>query len=254
MDDYILNERDGSLLVLTFNRPDKKNAITQDMYTALSDGLVEAAEDASVRAVVILANGDAFTSGNDLKDFAAGLRHAEKTPVFRFLKTISHFEKPIMVGVNGLAVGIGTTLLLHSDLVYASPEATFSTPFANLALVPEAASSLLLPRLIGMAKATEMLMMGQVLDAEEAERAGLVARILPGNNFREQVLERARELAGKAPTALMETKRLLRKNNQEIQDRMDEEGLLFAERLKTPEFMEVATAFFEKRPPDFSKF
>ena len=254
MDDYILNERDGSLLVLTFNRPDKKNAITHDMYTAFCDGMDEAAADNSVRAVVFLANGDAFTSGNDLKDFAAGIQHSEEAPVFRFLKTISTLEKPIVVGVNGLAVGIGTTMLLHSDLIYAAPEATFSTPFTNLALVPEAASSLLLPRAIGTAKATEMLMLGSHLTAEEAERAGLVARILPGNNFRGQVLERARELAGKAPTAIMETKRLLRKNNQEIQNRMDEEGLLFAERLKTPEFMEVATAFFEKRPPDFSKF
>ncbi|WP_321393032.1 enoyl-CoA hydratase [Emcibacter sp.] len=254
MSDYVLNERDGSLLVLTFNRPDKKNAITHDMYTAFCDGMDEAAADSSVRAVVFLANGDAFTSGNDLKDFAAGIQHSEEAPVFRFLKTISTFEKPIVVGVNGLAVGIGTTLLLHSDLIYASPEAVFTTPFTSLALVPEAASSLLLPRAVGTAKATEMLMLGAALSAEEAVQAGLVARILSVANFHEAVLEKARELASKAPSAIRETKRLLAKNRTEVQDRMMEEGLLFAERLKTPEFMEVATAFFEKRPPDFSKF
>ena len=245
MSEHILKERDDRVLILTFNRPDKKNAITHEMYTALCDGLDEAAADDHIRVVLIRANGDAFTSGNDLKDFAAGLQDAEKAPVFRFLKTISRFEKPIVVGVQGLAVGIGVTMLLHSDLIYATPEATFSTPFTNLALVPEAGSSYLLPQAIGPAKAAEMLMMGEVLSAEEAEKAGLVARLLPANDFAAAVLAKAHALAAKAPNAILQTKRLLRKNHTVMQDRMMEEGQLFAELLKTPEFMEVATAFFE---------
>lgn len=254
MTDHIITSREGRVLVLTMNRPDKKNALTHDMYSVLADGLDAAAEDGDIRAVVIRSSGDDFTSGNDLKEFAAGLQRDDELPVFRFLRTIATFEKPIVAAVNGLAVGIGVTMLLHCDLVYASEAATFSTPFTNLALVPEASSSYLLPKTMGTAKASEMFMLGNPITAQEAEKAGLVARILSTDGFAEKILGIAQELAQKSPNSLRQTKKLLRQNHDIMMERMAEEGVLFEACLKTPEFMEVATAFFEKRPPDFSKF
>lgn len=254
MADTLLLERIGAVQCIIFNRPEKKNAFLQEMYVAFERALKDADTDESVRAVVLLAEGDAFSSGNDVADFGKQANiDIMEAPVMKLLHAANNFRKPLIAGVNGLAVGIGVTILLHCDLVYAVPEATFKTPFVDLALVPEAGSSLLLPAAIGPAKAADMLLRSRKLSAEEADKAGLISEILPAEHFREAVLQRAAEVAAKAPTALAITKDLLKQNRAQIAERMNLEAGYFAERLASPELAEAVTAFIEKRPPDFSK-
>lgn len=253
MTDLIDIRRDGRVLVIAFNRPDKKNAITHAMYAAVADALEAARTDAAVRVVLFTGNGDAFTAGNDLQDFAAGRAPGEEQPVQRFLKAITRFEKPLVAAVNGLAVGVGTTMLLHCDLVYASETAMFQLPFVDLALVPEAGSSLLLPRLVGHARASEWILLGQKVDAAEALATGLVARVLPPAELLPFALERARRVAAKAPTAVRLTKALLRMPIEAIEQRRDLEGEHFGAQLQSPELQEAIAAFFEKRAPDFDR-
>lgn len=252
----IVVERDGSVLTLRMNRPEKRNALTHVMYAGLGDGLEQAAADPGVRVVVIAGSGGHFTAGNDLNDFLASPpRDGSERPVGRFLRLISSFPKPLVAAVEGVAVGVGTTMLLHCDLVYAADTARLQLAFINLGLVPEAASSLLLPRLAGNARAAELCMFGETFDAVTAERAGIVNRVVPAGELAGLVRERAATLAAKPAAALRQTKHLLRySTTATVADRMAEEGELFAAGLQSPEAREAMTAFMEKRKPDFSRF
>ncbi len=253
MTEHVVVAQDGPLLTITMNRPEKKNALTHAMYAAMADALGRAATDAAVRVVLITGTGDAFTAGNDLGDFLNAPPHGGEAPVTRFLAAISTAEKPVIAAVNGLAVGIGTTMLLHCDLVYAARTATFSAPFVNLALVPEAASSLLLPRRIGHAKAAELFLLGGRMDAAQAEAAGLVTAIFDTQVLLGEATARAQALAAKAPGAVRATKALMKRGEEPVADRMRAESVHFAAQLKSPELREAITAFTEKRAPDFSK-
>jgi len=239
------------------NRPNKKNALTQDMYAALADNVVAAQSDPDIRVVVLTGTADSFTAGNDLGDFAGGASdnsgNNEMPPVGRYLRAILEAEKPLIAAVNGLAVGVGVTMLLHCDLVYASPNATFKMPFVDLGLVPEAGSSLLLPRLIGNQKASELFLLGTKIDAAEAERIGLIAGVFDEDNLMEEVGKRAQSLAAKAPNSVRLTKGLVRKDREVVAEQMAAESVHFSAQLQTPEFAEAAMAFAERRAPDFSK-
>lgn len=252
MSEFISVEDHGPVRLITMNRVDKKNALTHAMYAALADGIAGTDADAALRVTVLTGAGDAFTSGNDLADFAAP--QPAVRPVERFLQTIATARKPLFAAVNGLAVGVGVTMLLHCDVVYAAPEATFTMPFTNLALVPEAGSSLLLPRLAGHQRASEILLFGEPFDAAEAARLGIVNRVVPRDGLVAFALERAALLATKAPAAVRLTKQLLKSAGTNVPDRIEEEGAIFQAQMKTAEAAEAFTAFRERRKPDFSKF
>ncbi|MCE8000448.1 MAG: enoyl-CoA hydratase [Rhodobiaceae bacterium] len=253
----ILVHKEAGVLTLTMNRPEKKNALTQDMYAALADNVVAAQSDPETKVVLITGSGDSFTAGNDLGDFAGSddspKGENELPPVGRYLQAILNAEKPIVAAVNGLAVGVGVTMLLHCDLVYASPNATFQTPFVNLGLVPEAGSSLLLPKLIGTQKANDMFLLGTKVTAADAEKMGLVCSIFDESALIEEVSDRAKALAAKAPNAVILTKQLVRKDHSVVAQQMADESVHFSAQLKTAEFAEAALAFAERRAPDFSK-
>ena len=257
MSEYISVSRDDAVLRLGFNRPDKKNAITAEMYGALADALEDAEKDDNIRAVLFEASGDMFTAGNDIGDFMAGesgLSDPHQTPpVMRFLHALAKAEKPLIAAVQGGAVGVGVTMLLHCDLVYASKNATFHTPFVNLALVPEAASSLLLPRLAGHQRAAEMLLAGKKIDAWRAEELGFVNEVVGNKKIATAGLKAARKIAAKAPAAVRLTKNLMKGDREEMIAHMEKESAHFAAQLTSAEFREAGTAFMEKRAPDFSK-
>jgi len=249
----ILTEIAGGVMTLTFNRPDKKNALTSEMYAALADGFAAAEADPAVRVILLTGAGGAFTAGNDLQDFLARPPQGDEAPVSRFLRALATASKPLVAAVQGVAVGVGTTMLLHCDLVYAAQKAKLSTPFVNLALVPEAASSLLLPQRIGHARAAAMFMLGEALDAATAHGYGLVNAVLPSRGEAQAAAYKAAAaLAAKAPSAIRETKRLMR-DAAAIAALMEKEGTLFARQVASPEAREAFTAFLEKRPADFSK-
>ncbi len=254
MPEQVTYEASDGVAQLRLNRPEKKNAITAAMYSALADGLETADRDPDVRAILIGAEGDAFTAGNDMGDFLTRPAVADTaSPVSRFLRTISAIGTPVVAAVNGLAIGIGTTMLLHCDLVVASTCARFQTPFVNLGLVPEAASSLLLPRRIGHQRAAELLLLAESLDAETALAFGLVNRVVEPAELQGAALDIARRLAAKPPEAMRQSKRLLREDPDTIAERMDKESAVFARQLRSPEAREAMQAFMEKRAPDFSK-
>jgi enoyl-CoA hydratase/carnithine racemase len=253
--DHIIATTEGRVRTVVINRPEKKNAITVSMYGRLADELAHAAEDPAIRVVVLTGVNGVFTAGNDLADFQK-TRH-EETPTFSnpFLSALPLFPKPLLAGVNGLAVGIGTTMLLHCDLVYASSEAVFSLPFARLGLTPEAGSSLLLPRVAGLQRATELLMLGEPFDAQRAREAGLVNEVVAPNRLSQRVASRAEELAALPPAAVRQTKALIRLDLiDQLKEVMEREGAVFMEHLVSPEAAEAFAAFFEKRAADFSRF
>jgi enoyl-CoA hydratase/carnithine racemase len=250
----ILNHIDDGVMTLTFNRLDKKNAITSVMYGQLADAIAQAQTDAAVRVVVIQGHESIFSAGNDIGDF---LQHPPSTPqanVFRFLRGIAELEKPLLAGVAGPAVGIGTTLLFHCDLVYAGDNAAFSMPFVNLGLCPEAASSLLAPQMFGYHRAAEALLLGEPFYAEAALEVGLVNRLLPPTEVNAYVQVQARKLATKPLSSVIETKRLMKGvQSKTVLDRMDVEIASFGRMLQAPAAKEAFGAFMAKRKPDFSK-
>ena len=250
----ILLHNDAGVMTLTFNRIDKKNSITSAMYAALADGIEQARADASVRVVVFQGHETVFSAGNDIGDFLNKPPSGQDSPVFRFLHHIARFEKPLIAAVAGPAVGIGTTILFHCDLVYAGDNAAFSMPFVNLGLCPEAASSLLVPRMFGHHRAAEALLLGEPFFAEAALEVGLVNRVLPPTEVNGYAQAQARKLAAKPLSALVETKRLMKKPLQaEVQAVMAEEGQSFGRMLREPAAREAFGAFVEKRKPDFSR-
>ncbi|WP_038214506.1 enoyl-CoA hydratase [Xenophilus azovorans] len=250
----ILVHTEAGVMTLTFNRVDKKNSITSAMYAALADALAQAKDDAAVRVVLIQGDATIFSAGNDIGDFLNQPPAGQDSPVFRFLRGIAQFPKPIVAAVCGPAVGIGTTLLFHCDLVYAGDNAAFSMPFVNLGLCPEAASSLLAPQMFGHHRAAEALLLGEPFMAEAALEVGLVNRVVPPTECNAVAQQQARKLAAKPLSALIETKRLMKGGQQAaVLARMDEEGASFGRMLREPAAREAFTAFMEKRKPDFSK-
>ncbi len=235
-------------------RVDKKNALTVAMYQALADALASADADPSVRVVLVHGRPDCFSSGNDLKDFLER-DLTQESPALAFLRQIAGARKPIVAAVGGPAVGIGTTMLLHCDLVYAAPGTRFQLPFVSLGLVPEAASSLLLPMLAGHARAAELLLLGKPFDPAKALAAGIVTAVVPEAELLAHARAAAAELAALPPESVRLTKDLMKRARAPaVAERMLEEGRLFAERLSSPEAREAFMAFLEKRKPDFSRF
>lgn len=241
-----VDTRDG-VLSITLDRPEKKNALTGAMYRALTTALGRAGEDPSVGAVLIKGAPGAFTAGNDLKDFVAAAESGEGlTSIVAFLRALATAEVPLVAAVDGLAIGVGTTLLMHCDLVFASDRSVFRTPFTDLGLVPEAASSLIGPRLMGHQRAFELLVAGLAFDAERAAAAGLVNRVLPADRVAEEAFAAAAALAAKPRRAVAISRRLLKGDPLEILARIDEEALLFAERLRSAEAQAAFRAFLTR--------
>lgn len=247
---------DGAIMRITFARPEKKNAITNAMYAAISAALEKAENDPAVRVVLFDAEGDAFTAGNDLGDFAAiasGAADRSDVKAHPFLRALARAQKPYVAAVQGLAVGVGVTMLLHCDLVFVAEDAKLSTPFVNLALVPEAASSLLLPARIGHARAFAMFALGEPVDGRTAAAIGLANAAAPRAEVAPRALAAAQALAQRPIGALRATKQLMR-DADTIAAVMAREGAQFDARLKTAEAAEAFRAFAERRAPDFSKF
>ena len=254
MTDHIRTENNAGVLSLTMARPDKKNALTNDMYGALADAIEGAETDDSVRVILIRGEGDVFTAGNDVGEFAAiaaggssGERH-----VSRFLQSLARSSRPLVAAVQGRAVGVGTTMLLHCDLVVLAENALLSTPFVSLALVPEAASSLLMPLRIGYARAFEMFALGEPVDANSALAWGLVNKVVPLEKLDAEAKAFAVRLARQPAGAVSTTKRLMR-NPELLMAQIRAESEHFAKRLQTVEAREAFLAFAERRPPDFLK-
>lgn len=249
----ILSHFDAGVMTLTLNRLARKNALTAAMYDALADALESASADAAVRVVVIQGHETVFSAGNDIGDFLDKPPTTSDAPVFRFMRVISGFAKPIVASVCGPAVGIGTTMLLHCDLIYAGDNAAFCMPFVNLGLCPEAASSFLVPQLMGYPRAAETLLLGEPFTAESALDMGLINRIVPPAQANMLAQRQAAKLAAKPLTAVMETKRLLKKGHAaRVAEQMADEITSFGRMLGEPAACEAFGAFMEKRKPDFS--
>ena len=236
-------------------RPEKKNALTVEMYQAMADALIAAREDASVRAVLITGQPGIFTSGNDLEDFVRRPRQGFDSPVFQFMRALLDCDKPVIAAVTGAAIGIGTTLLLHCDLVYVADDARLAMPFVGLGLVPEFASSLVVPQLMGLRRAAEKILLGDPFTGETAVECGIASAVLPAG----EVAAHARRVADRfnalPPGAVRGAKRLMRAPLRDaVMAAIQAEGEAFGARLTSPEAREAFQAFFEKRRPDFSKF
>lgn len=250
----ILVHAEAGVMTVTLNRLARKNSITSAMYGAMADALAQAQQDPAVRVVLLQGHETVFSAGNDIGDFLDKPPAGADSPVFRFLHGIAAFSKPLLAAVCGPAVGVGTTMLFHCDLVYAGDNAAFSMPFVNLGLCPEAASSLLVPQMLGYHRAAEALMLGEPFMAEAALEVGLVNRVLPPTEANAYAHQQARKLAAKPITALVETKRLMKKGLlPQVQQQMADEGASFSRMLREPAAREAFTAFMEKRKPDFSK-
>jgi len=255
MSEHIKTALTDGVLTVTLARADKKNALTQAMYTALAEASERARTDDAVRVLLFKAEGGSFSAGNDIMDFIAlGSQGAAAgdMPVFRFLKAMADLDKPAVAAVRGRAVGIGLTLLLHCDLVVVGDDALLSAPFINLALAPEAASSLLLPAAIGHQRAFEIFALGEPIDGPTAVAWGLANRLVPSADVDAVAADLAAKLAARAPNSIRKTKRLMR-DAEALWGLMQREGEAFGSQMRSPEAMEAFTAFTQKRAPDFSK-
>jgi len=238
--------RSGAVLEITLNRPAKKNALTDAMYRALTIALHEAERDLNIGAVLVAGAGGVFTAGNDIRDFAEIATSGGDLAAAEFVRKIAVFPKPLVAAVDGLAVGVGCTMLLHCDLIYASPEARFSLPFVDLGLLPEAGSSLLLPRRVGMARASAWLLACEAFSADEARAAGLVNDVVSAEELLGVAREKAAKLAAKPRTALLAARKFLRGDKDEILARIDEELAAFRAALATPQARAALAAFLNK--------
>ena len=253
-DELILSATENGVHTITFNRPKKKNAFTMAMYEAIVASLRVAKQDDAIRVVLFRGSEGVFTAGNDLGDFAQNPPKSTDTPVFQLLTDIASFPKPVIAAVQGPAVGLGVTLLLHCDLVYADASAKFVMPFVNLGLVPEGASTYFLPRIAGRVKANELLMFGDPFNAQTALEIGLLNAVIEGDVIA-HATERATVLAAKPAASLRATKALIKQAlGGRVEETLLREGGLFMERLTSPEAIEAFAAFMEKRKPDFSHF
>jgi enoyl-CoA hydratase/carnithine racemase len=251
--DIVSSKADG-VLTIEFNRPDKKNAITAAMYDALAAALSDGESDNAVRAILITGKSEIFTAGNDLEDFLKHPPQGMDSPVTRFMATLSHLTKPVIAAVSGAAVGIGTTMLLHCDLVYASETAKFSMPFAPLGLCPEFGSSVLLPRLVGHQRAAEKLLLGEAFSVQDAYAMGLINKVLPVDQLLSHARAQAAKLVALPASSIRATKRLMKSGQSAVDAHIDQETRQFGAMLNAPEAKEAFSAFLQKRKPDFSKF
>jgi len=256
MTQEILTRKDGHVFIIQMNRPEKKNAITQNMYRSMGEYLKSADADPSIRVVILRGTDGLFTAGNDLKAFqkqSAGAGGPSTTSVF--FEGVLGLRKPLIAAVQGHAIGIGTTMLLHCDLVYAGKNAKFRLPFVNLGLCPEFGSSYVLPMLAGYQRASELLMLGHIFSPEQACEVGIVNQIFDDHILMDEVMKIAQSLAQKSPAALMATKKLIKDHWADIiQKAIETDGRMFGELMGGPEAQEAFQAFDEKREPDFSKF
>jgi enoyl-CoA hydratase/carnithine racemase len=249
MTDHVIVTDDGPIRLLRLNRPAKKNALTDAMYEMLAEALENAAVCDAIRCVVIAGGPTAFTAGADLADFLHAAQHREglRPQVMRFLHRLAHAGKPLVAAVQGVAIGIGTTLLLHCDYVVASSDARFSTPFASLGLVPEAASSLLMPRFMGIRRAFEILVMGRPLDAQEAKLLGLVNVVVSAEDLEAEAMKAALEIAALPAEAVAESRRLIRGSTPEVVRRIDEEAEVFRLRMRSAEALAAFEGFLDRK-------
>ncbi|WP_288379313.1 enoyl-CoA hydratase [uncultured Massilia sp.] len=255
--DMLITKAAG-LLTIEFNRLERKNAITAAMYQSMADALLDAEQDTSVRAILIAGKPEIFTAGNDLDDFmknsAPGVA-VENRPVYQFMRALHGSTKPVIAAVAGAAIGIGTTMLMHCDLVYAADNAKFSMPFTQLGLCPEFASSLLLTQLAGYPRAAEKLLLGEAFGAQEAFEMGLLTKVLPASELRAFAEQQAAKLVALPAASIRTTKALMKRPRvKDIDSAIAAENERFAAMLLAPEAKEAFTAFFEKRKPDFSQF
>jgi enoyl-CoA hydratase/carnithine racemase len=253
----ILTKKQNGILTIEFNRPEKKNSITAAMYQTIADALKDAQNAVTVRVILFSGKPDIFTAGNDLEDFMNSSSQGELAdrPVAQFMLQLSQATKPVMAAVAGAAIGIGTTMLLHCDLVYAADNAKFSMPFAKLGLCPEFASSMLLPQIVGYQRAAEKLFFGEPFSAHDAYEMGLVAKVLPPDELMTFAMQQAAKLTTLPASSLRTTKSLMKSGQTDtIMSKMWEENKHFSAMLLAPEAKEAFKAFFEKRKPDFTKF
>jgi enoyl-CoA hydratase/carnithine racemase len=238
-------DRIEGVLSVALDRPSKKNALNRDMYRALTEALVTAQQDPSIRVVVLSSSGGDFTAGNDLGDFLNFLESPETFPALTFVRTLALFPKPIVAAVTGAAIGIGTSMLFHCDLVFASSDAIFSMPFINLGLVPEAGVSLLAPIRLGTARATQALLLGEAFSAQQALEMGLVNAVTSPGGVKEMAIEASSRLAKKDPFALNATRRLMRGEPEKLLAQIDKEAELFVSALQAPSTQARLKAFFK---------
>lgn len=252
---HILCDVADGVMTIRLNRPEKKNALTQAMYSAMSDSLAHADHDSAVRVILITGTADCFSSGNDLQDFLNQPPAGEDAPVMRFMRTLAETRKPVVAALNGPAVGIGTTILFHVDLAYAGESTRFHMPFVNIGICPEFASSYLLPQMIGHVQAAELVMLAEPFTAARALDCRLINAVLPDAQVLAHARAQAIRLAQQPPGALRTTKMLLRRwNAATVSDAIGFEAEHFSQMLKGAEAREALTAFMQKRKPDFSKF
>lgn len=258
----IEDRREFYIQTIRMNRADKKNALTPEMYLAIAEALRSAQSDKQVRVTILTGSADSFTAGNDIGDFVK-TSNAPKgqqsltqgpAPFPTFLSALMAAEKPVIAAVNGMAVGVGVTMLMHCDLVYAADSARFSMPFVNLGAVPEAGSTVLMPQMMGHQRAMELFLLAEQFSAQKAQHLGIVNNIFPADQLMQEVMAVAARLAAKPPGALRETKRLVREHGAVLEKAIREEGRTFDAQLRTPESKEAMKAFSERRPADFSRF
>ena len=256
MSEYITTKSINGVFHIIFNRPEKRNALTRAMYAGFAEGIDKAEKDPTIRVILIYGNGKCFCAGNDLRDFQDLEWGRDQTrPTLNWTELILRAKKPIIAAVHGYSIGVGVTMLLHFDLIYAGTGCKFQFPFVNLGLVPEFGSTFNLPELIGHQRAAELFFFGDWFTADDAKKMGMVNKIFPENELINQVTLLAEKLAKQPPGALRKTKELIKKHHLGVLAKlMPEEGLEFSRRQKSPEAQEAFKAFFEKRKPDFSKF
>ena len=248
----ILTTLDDGVLTVSFNRPNKKNSVTAAMYAALTSAIHRAEREADIKLLLFTGVGEVFSAGNDIGDFLENPANGEESAVVQFLLALSATDMPMMAAVNGQAIGVGTTMLMYCDKVYAVETATFSTPFINLAVVPEAGSSLLMPKYLGYQLASRMLIFGEAIDASEVKACGLVSVLCEYDDLMPLVMQDAKRVAGLSKKAMRNVKQLIKRDEEAIEDRVRFEMQKFGAALRSPEAREAMTAFLEKRPADFS--
>ena len=255
----ILTQKENGILTINFNRPEKKNAITQAMYQSMADALRDAETDVAVRAILITGKPEIFTAGNDLEDFmknASSITSSDAIPsVYQFMQALNESSKPVIAAVSGAAVGIGTTLLMHCDMIYLADNAKLSMPFTQLGLCPEFASSMIFQQIVGYQRAAEKLMLGEAFSANEAFEMGFVNKVLPLEELLPYAQQQAAKLVALPAASIRVTKRLMKGNQlAAISAKMTEENKHFSAMLNAPGAKEAFMAFFQKRKPDFSQF